>query len=139
MSVTIRLFEERDRGSVLDLWLESDIDQPWLNLDAEIDEMLRHDGSLFLVAVDGDAIVGAVMGAYDGPRGWVYHLAVTPEQRKAGIGRLLMESLEQRMRERGVAKVNLQVRADNIHVVAFYDGLGYADEPLTSMGKRLQA
>ena len=97
--------------------------------------MLRHDGSLFLVAVDGDA----VMGAYDGPRGWVYHLAVTPEQRKAGIGRLLMESLEQRMRERGVAKVNLQVRADNIDVVAFYDGLGYADEPLTSMGKRVQA
>jgi ribosomal protein S18 acetylase RimI-like enzyme len=138
MPPAVRLFQRADRDAVLALWTDSGISRPWLDLGREIDAMMAHDRSFFLVAADGDTLVGAVMGGYDGRRGWVYHFAVSPDRRGAGIGRLLMRDLERRMRARGVAKINLQVRGDNREVVDFYARLGYADEHLVSMGKRLE-
>jgi|GEM_PF-2795068 hypothetical protein len=37
----------------------------------------------------------------------------------------------------GCPKLNLQVRADNAEVVAFYESLGYCTEERISMGKRM--
>ena len=111
--------------------------RPWLDLHAEICEKRRRDRSLFIVATLRGAIVGSVMGAYDGRRGWVYHLAVAPERQRRGVGKALMDALEARMARIGVIKVNLQVRTDNAAVQAFYVGLGYADDRVTSYGKWL--
>lgn len=106
----IRAFSVSDTEAVLSLWERSEILRPWLDLRAEIVEKMKRDRSLFLVAEDAGVVVGAVMGAYDGRRGWVYHLAVEPDRRHAGIGRQLMHELEDRMVKMGVVKVNLQVR-----------------------------
>jgi ribosomal protein S18 acetylase RimI-like enzyme len=83
------------------------------------------------------AVVGTVMGGYDGHRGWVYSVAVRSMHRRAGIGTALLRRLEQALVERGCLKVNLQVRVSNAEIVAFYHSLGYAVEELISMGKRL--
>lgn len=133
----VRPFRVSETEAVLSLWERSEISRPWLDLRAEIVEKMKRDRSLFLVAEDAGVVIGVVMGAYDGRRGWVYHLAVEPDLRRHGIGRLLMRELEDRMARMGVVKVNLQVRHDNLAVVGFYDALGYRDERLTSMGKRL--
>ena len=77
------------------------------------------------------------MGGYDGHRGWIYSVAVRPEHRGQGIGRELIRTLETMLAERGCPKVNLQVRASNKQVVAFYKKLGYAVEERINMGKRL--
>jgi len=121
----------------VDLWRRTGIDRPWLDLDGEIDEMARHDLGLFLVAAEEGSVVGAVMGAYDGRRGWIYHLAVEPSLQGHGIGDALMRNVEARMRQQGVRKINLQVRADNGGVLRYYERLGYKREELVSMGKRL--
>jgi len=134
----IRTYRDSDQEAVLALWERAGINRPWLNLRAEIVEKRKRDRSLFLVATDGDEIIGAVMGAYDGRRGWVYHLAVQPSWQRDGIGRALMQELERRMLRLGVSKVNLQVRADNLVATGFYERLGYQDERLTSFGKHLR-
>lgn len=133
----IRSYRTNDEAAVLALWRRAGIDRRWLDLRAEIGEKRKRDRSLFLVAESSHAVVGAVMGAYDGRRGWVYHLAVEPERQRQGVGRLLMLALEQRMHRRGVTKINLQVRHDNLEVCAFYERLGYLDEHLVSFGKRI--
>lgn len=133
----VRTFREADRDAVLALWERAGINRPWLDLAAEITAKRRRDRSLFLVAIASSQLVGAVMGAFDGRRGWVYHLAVEPAAQGHGIGRALMAALEARMRRRGVTKLNLQVRAGNEAVLGFYARLGYVDEQLTSMSKRL--
>jgi ribosomal protein S18 acetylase RimI-like enzyme len=92
---------------------------------------------LFFVAVEGGAVVGTVLGGYDGHRGWVYSLAVRPQCQRRGVGSALVRRLEQALVGRGCLKVNLQVRAANAGVVAFYEKLGHAVEPRVSMGKRL--
>ena len=77
------------------------------------------------------------MGGYDGHRGWVYSVAVHPKHRRRGIGGAFIRQLEAALAERGCLKVNLQVRATNAEVVAFYEKLGYVVEERISMGKRL--
>ena len=90
---------------------------------------------LILVALDDQRVVGAVALGYDGIRGWIYHLAVEPAERRHGVGRALMQAAETTLRARGCPKINLQVVAENAGVVAFYTQLGYAVEPRVSMGK----
>jgi ribosomal protein S18 acetylase RimI-like enzyme len=76
------------------------------------------------------------MGGYDGHRGWVYSGAVRPAERRKGVGTVLLRLLERVLVARGCLKVNLQVRASNAGVVAFYERLGYAVEERVNMGKR---
>jgi ribosomal protein S18 acetylase RimI-like enzyme len=57
--------------------------------------------------------------------------------RRSGIGTLLIEEAERRLAELGCTKINLQVRAENAAVAAFYRRLGYEIEERVSMGKRL--
>ena len=92
---------------------------------------------LFLVATLEGEIVGTAMGGYDGHRGWVYFMAVSPEYQRRGIGTTLVNDLESRLLNFGCTKLNLQVRASNQEVVDFYKGLGYEVEERISMGKRL--
>jgi ribosomal protein S18 acetylase RimI-like enzyme len=134
----VRTYRDADREAVLGLWERARIGRPWLDLGAEIEEKRKRDRSLFLVAIERGSLVGTVMGAYDGRRGWVYHLAVEPALQGRGIGRLLMDELERRMARLGIVKVNLQVRADNTQVIGFYEQLGYKDDHLTSMSKWLR-
>ena len=104
-----------------------------------IDRKLTVQPELFLVAESDGRIVGTVLGGFDGVRGWIHHLAVVASQRRKGIGRALMQSAEEGLKTLGCPKVNLQVRATNIAVVAFYRSLGYNVEDRASLGKRLSA
>jgi hypothetical protein len=78
-----------------------------------------------LVGRDGTAIVATVMVGHDGHRGWVYYVAVDPDQHKKGYGRAIMTAAEQWLRERGIEKLQLLVRANNTRVQAFYETLNY--------------
>lgn len=78
-----------------------------------------------LVGRDENTIIATVMVGHDGHRGWVYYVAVGPDQRKKGYGRAIMAAAEDWLRERGVEKLQLLVRADNTRVQAFYETLEY--------------
>jgi ribosomal protein S18 acetylase RimI-like enzyme len=77
------------------------------------------------------------MAGYDGHRGWVYYVAVSPGYRRQGIGTALMANVEEKLALMGCPKLNLQVRASNEDVIAFYKKLGYNVEERVSMAKHL--
>ena len=77
------------------------------------------------------------MAGYDGHRGWVYYLAVDPAYRRNGIGTALMKKAEGLFVQMGCPKLNLQIRADNSDLHAFYEKLGYIVEERISTGKKL--
>jgi ribosomal protein S18 acetylase RimI-like enzyme len=77
------------------------------------------------------------MGGYDGHRGWINYLAVDPSLQRSGIGRALMVAVEKKLRRMGCPKINLQVRQSNAKVRAFYERIGYRQDPVLSYGKRL--
>jgi ribosomal protein S18 acetylase RimI-like enzyme len=136
--VHIRSYEDSDELAVIALWREVLPDSaPHNDPATAIRRKRAAERDLIFVATVDAAVAGTVMGGYDGHRGWVYALAVKPEHRRRGIGTALVRRLEKALAERGCLKVNLQVRASNAGVVAFYSKLGYAVEERVSMGKRL--
>lgn len=138
MDLVIRPYDERDEGGVVDLWRTVFPDAPpWNPPAGDIRRKLAVQRDLFLVATLNEHLVGTTMAGYDGHRGWLYYVAVAPEARGHGIGRALVADAEQRLREMGCPKINLQVRATNLAVLAFYDRLGFAVEHNISLGKRL--
>jgi ribosomal protein S18 acetylase RimI-like enzyme len=134
----VRPYEDADEAAVIAVWSEVLPDAaPHNDPATAIRNKLAVERDLFFVAALGGAVVGTVLGGYDGHRGWVYSLAVKPQCQRRGVGTALVRRLEQALAGRGCLKVNLQVRSSNAGVVAFYEKLGYAVEPRVSMGKRL--
>ena len=127
-----------DRESVIALWqtvfgYETAHNDPAL----AIARKLAVADGLFFVASPADKVVGTVMAGYDGHRGWLYSVAVHPNQRGTGLGSRLVQHAEAALVQLGCLKVNLQLVASNAATAAFYQSLGFAIEPRVSMGKVL--
>lgn len=134
----IRPYQTGDRDAVIALWHECGLLRPWNDPDRDIERKLGVQPELFLVGVDGDRkIVASAMAGFDGHRGWVNYLAVAPSKRRLSLGRQLMQEAERLLIERGCPKLNLQVRTGNLDVLEFYRKLGYLQDDVVSLGKRL--
>ncbi len=83
-------------------------------------------------------LVATAMAGYEGHRGWVNYLAVTPEHQGRGFGRAIMAEAEKRLEGMGCPKLNVQVRAANTAAVEFYRRLGYRIDDVVSLGKRTE-
>jgi ribosomal protein S18 acetylase RimI-like enzyme len=133
----IRPFRTGDEAALVALWASCDLLRPWNDPDQDIQRKVDVGDDLLLVAEADRAIVGSVMAGYDGHRGWINYLAVAPDRRRQGLGRLLMHEAEVRLAAVGCPKINLQIRTGNAAVVAFYEALGYRVDDVVSLGKRL--
>jgi ribosomal protein S18 acetylase RimI-like enzyme len=133
----IRTFHAADESAVVALWDECRLTRPWNDPHKDIARKLAVQSELFLVGVVDEAVIASVMAGYEGHRGWMNYLAVTPRFRGRGYGRALVDHVERLLLERGCPKVNLQVRASNPDALAFYRRLGYVQDESISLGKRL--
>lgn len=123
--IAIRDVADADVPALVALWREAGVARPWNDPNRDIAFARRGLHSTVLAAEEAGTLVGSVMVGEDGHRGWVYYLAASPERQRTGIGRALMQAAEIWLAARGVWKVQLLVRGDNIGVRAFYEKLGY--------------
>jgi ribosomal protein S18 acetylase RimI-like enzyme len=134
----IRAFRDADEADVVKLWTAIFPDaRPWNHPREYIRRKLAVQRELFLVGATGGAVVATVLAGYDGVRGWIYHLAVAPAHRRHGYGAAMMAAAEERLRQLGCPKINLQIVRANAGVVRFYERIGFAVEDRVSMGRRL--
>ena len=136
--LVIRSYQPQDEASVVALWLHCNLVVPQNNPDRDIKRKLQVNPEWFLVGVADGKVVATCMAGYEGHRGWINYLAVSPQHRRQGIGRRIMEEAEKRLRSAGCPKINLQVRETNQDVIQFYARIGYTKDPVVSMGKRLE-
>jgi len=133
----IRSFQISDEPDVIDLWHRCSLVAPQNDPKKDIEMKLRMQPELFFVGVMSCRIVSTVMSGYDGHRGWIYYLAVDPNFQKKGIGRCMVEKAEMKLGELGCQKINLQVRNSNESVIAFYEHIGFGNDDVLGMGKKL--
>jgi len=139
MALVIRTFARPDEDAVVALWRAAGLTRPWNDPHADIARKLTVQPELFLVGeIDGE-IVASAMAGYDGHRGSVYYLAVSPGHQRRGHARALMAEVERRLEAIGCPKLNLMVRRDNTGVLDFYHRLGYDEQSVVVLGKRLIA
>lgn len=133
----IRPYSPGDESIVIALWEKCNLTRPWNNPAQDIQRKLKVNPELFLVGVMENRVVATVMGGYEGHRGWVNYLAVEPAHRRQGLGRRMMQAVEDKLLSMGCPKLNLQVRTDNPSALKFYEHIGYKTDDVVSMGKRL--
>ena len=136
MALEVRTYRDSDRPAVVALWntvfgYEGAYNDP----DVSIRRKLGSQPDLLFVADLASEVVGTIMAGYDGHRGWIYSVAVSPNHRRRGIGSALIQHAERALTELGAPKINLQVRSSNAAVVPFYQSLGFRVEERISMGK----
>ena len=134
----IRPFKIEDQTAVIELWRACALVVPWNDPVKDIARKLKVDADLFLVGESDGEIVATVMGGYEGHRGWINYLAVSPRHQRKGYGREIMEFVEQRIQLKGCPKINLQIRGTNTQAAAFYQAIGYDIENAIGLGKRLE-
>lgn len=105
--------------------------------DNSLDLLAERNPGLVLVATEGGRIVGSALGAWDGRRGWIYHVGTAADRRRAGLGRRLVHEVERRLRALGCPKVNVIVKDDSPGAAAFWEALGYTSPPARQYGKEL--
>ena len=91
----------------------------------EIRKKIERDPNLFLIAQTEDSIIGTVLGGFDGRRGMMYHLAVSKAYRRKGIASLLVDALEEKLKDKGCIRYYLLVTKDNKEAINFYQKRGW--------------
>ena len=133
----IRAYQAQDEAAVVALWQACELTRPWNDPYKDIARKLKAQAELFLVGQWQGQLIASAMFGYEGHRGWVNYLAVSPGHQRQGHAKALMQHGEALLLALGCPKINLQVRASNAQVLAFYQSLGYRDDQVVSMGKRL--
>ena len=134
----IRAYQHSDKPHVIELWRQVGLSSPQNNAERDIERKLRVNPELFLVTVAADSVIGTIMGGYEGHRGWVNYLAVNPSHQRQGVARAMMAEVQNKLSSMGCAKINLQVRRNNDDAIKFYQALGYLDNNVVGLGKRLE-
>jgi len=138
MEMEIRTYRSEDEAAAVQLWRDCNLVVPHNDPHRDIHRKQAFQPDLFLVGVEANRVVASVMAGYEGHRGWMNYLAVAPDRQRAGLGRQMVAETERRLRSLGCPKINLQVRRANAGVMEFYRRLGFLEDDVASMGKRLE-
>jgi len=138
-SMRIRPLVAGETDELVALWERCGLTRPWNDPRKDVARKLALQDDLLLVGVADGRIVAAVMAGYEGHRGWVNYLAVEPRLQGQGLGRRMMGEVERRLSALGCPKVSLLIRRDNDQAAGFYRRLGYVEDDVLSMGRRLEA
>ena len=125
-TLAIAPIDDADVADVVALWRACHLTRPWNDPAADIALARQGSNATVLIGRDSASIIATILVGHDGHRGWVYYLAVDPEHRHKGYGRVMMDTAENCLRERGIEKLQLLVRSDNKSVKNFYQSLGYS-------------
>ncbi len=121
----IEKFSIESYDQVLELWKKAGINVSSSDSKEELEKMLKRNPNLFLIGRKNQKIIAVVMGAFDGRRGYVHHLAIDPDFQKKGYGRMMIEKIHNIFLQMGVHKVHLFIEINNKEVVNFYESMGW--------------
>ncbi|KKL20862.1 hypothetical protein LCGC14_2451210 [marine sediment metagenome] len=121
----IEKFSIESYNQVLELWKKAGINVSSSDSKEELEKMLKRNPNLFLIGKKNQKIIAVVIGAFDGRRGYVHHLAIDPDFQKKGYGRMMMEKIHNIFLHMGVHKVHLFIEINNKEVVNFYESMGW--------------
>ena len=135
-TMKIRVFEPADEAEVIALWKSTGLTEPRNDPAKDIARKMAHSPKQFLFALIDRKVVATVMYGYDGHRGSVNYLAVSPQCQGHRLARTLMSQVQAQLTAQGCPKLNLMVRQSNPQTADCSKRIGYVEESVVVMGKR---
>jgi ribosomal-protein-alanine N-acetyltransferase len=90
------------------------------------DELGQGATRTYVVALDGDEVVGYAGLAAMPDEAYVQTIGVTPAYQRKGLGATLLTTLLDDAERRGIPRTGLEVRVDNAPAIALYERFGFA-------------
>jgi ribosomal protein S18 acetylase RimI-like enzyme len=127
MNAQLATMTADDYDAVLDLWRSTE-NVGLSNADTResIHAYLDRNPGLSLVACSAGRVVGAVLAGHDGRRGYLHHLAVTPQFRHQGIGTALVDACLTRLAAAGIGKCHIFLFHQNDDGQDFWTNAGWS-------------
>ena len=97
---------------------------PWSELSISLE--LTNVWSYWVVALDGDTVVGYVGSQSSIDEADIMNVAVHPDYRRQGIAENLINTLVAELKNRGCHALLLEVRVSNTPAITLYEKLGFA-------------
>ena len=120
--ISVRFATEQDIPFLL-VCEEESFSIPWS--DRALTEHFSADGSLSLIALDGDVPVGYLLGTVLPPESELYRIGVLRSARRRGIGEVLITRFFSELVLRGAESVYLEVREGNFPARGLYEKVGF--------------
>jgi ribosomal protein S18 acetylase RimI-like enzyme len=136
-AVVIRELRTVDGDALRALWREAGFGSLGDD-DKSLARLARRNPGLVLVAAEGSRVIGSALGAWDGRRGWIYHVTTAKDRRRRGIATRLIAEIETGLRALGCPKVNVMMRDDADGGQELWQALGYEPGVARQFGKRLE-
>ena len=122
----IREFTIEDYEAAIELWKKVEgLDVAEGDDRDTIRRFLDRNRGLSRVATVGSTMIGAVLCGHDGRRGYIYHLAVAPDQQNRGVGKRLIDECLAGLRRLGLERANILVANDNPRGREFWRRCGW--------------
>lgn len=86
---------------------------------------LRRNPGLSVVALERQRVVGCAFVGHDGRRGYLHHVAVDPDHRRAGLGRRIVDRALAGLLALGIEKVHCDVFRTNRTALRFWKAAGW--------------
>ena len=96
---------------------------PWSR--DSFEELLRRDDTLFLCAVEDDAVIGYVTMYTVVDEGYILNVAVDDRFRRRGVGTALIRALDTFGKKNSLAFITLEVRESNAPAIGLYSRFGF--------------
>jgi ribosomal protein S18 acetylase RimI-like enzyme len=90
-----------------------------------IEKYLKRNPNTCFVARENDELIGVIISGHDGRRGFIYHTSVKESERNKGIGKRLVETALNALKEEGISKVALVVFKNNEIGNLFWEKIGF--------------
>ena len=96
--IVIRQYSGKDKEQIIDLWKTCDLTWPWNNSNKDFDRKKGVGEGLFIVLEYENKIIGTIIGGYDGHRTVTNYLAVSPDFRVKGYGKMHVEEVQNKLK-----------------------------------------
>jgi ribosomal protein S18 acetylase RimI-like enzyme len=130
--VPIRRVRENELAGVLEMWREAEVTPPSVSDSIEgLTRLIAEPTAILLVAEVDERIVGSVIGGWDGWRGNIYRLAVTPDYRRKGIARRLVKQVSAALFAKGAPRISALVEREHPWAIGFWESMreaGYEND-----------
>ena len=121
-TVTIRPAEERDLDDIAAIE-RAVFNDPWSR--RSFVDLVGEKRVVFLVAVDGTAVIGYAIALLAGLESELANLAIARLMQKQGLGKRLLREALAAATERGSREMFLEVRESNAAAIALYTAEGF--------------
>ena len=136
--LAIRNYNAKYEKDVITLWKCCNLLVPQNDPKLDIKEKMNFQPALFFIGLVNNKLVSSIMIGYDGHRGWINYLAVHPNYQRKGFGTTMMDFATNKLLSLGCQKINVQVRKSNSSAMKFYNKIGFKDDEVIGLGKRIK-